>query len=705
MMPGKSAIWTIVLGLVAVGIFLAACALFHFPFETGFDVVYLVGLMLLPGLVVVLLLRQFFSLDLTAHEMLSLSGALGFGIIPVFSGVLHSVGIGPMGHMRPIFLGIIVVLLVLLFVFRQKFRFGFDAMLRAIQDVWIFAFAALLFFAAYNLQQFHYGADGSIVTHGLFGVDIPFLAGEVHGIRDFGALRDLHQAGQPWQYHDWTYQLLALLPRDRTLGDLAFAAPFVGYVMLALSIFTLALRLTRSKYNAYIAVGAWFLVSGLEGGELSSYALSPSFVFGSMIFLNVVLVLDLRLKNINRRHQLVFSALLLYLLIGLSQTKLSSYLVIMGGMGLIGLMQLISSWKQGKIGVELLFVSLLSFVVVLLQMAKPNPFMPGGDFLVGAPLLGYANHITSMLHVPISEINPVSHGLSLYWQSLFIVPFFVFHFLRFALVDPKILSAIIIIIILRKLLWQQSREIVWLLVLIIPLGFLLPVLYSPAWYPLALSFYAPLVSVQASVLLVVVGASVVLQNKITRPARVGMGLIGLVCLIGIAFQGHAIAKDDAGKPSVVPATFVQAMDYLQSHTNDTDIIATRRFDLDTAGDESFYWFSALSGRRVVSEGAKYGSLLGAVADTNSEKGMHKVLTAENLLESHRELLDTIFCSSDSTQVNVAIVESGAAFIVEDSSQYSSFLKAHPEFAGHQILQFGGYYLLKARSVPRIELLE
>ena len=64
--------------------------------------------------------------------------------------------------------------------------------------------------------------------------------------------------------------------------------------MLALSIFTLAFRLTRSKYIAYIAVGAWFLVSSLEGGELNSYTLSPSFVFGSMIFLNALIVLDLR---------------------------------------------------------------------------------------------------------------------------------------------------------------------------------------------------------------------------------------------------------------------------------------------------------------------------------------------------------------------------------------------------------------------------
>ena len=142
--------------------------------------------------------------------------------------------------------------------------------------------------------------------------------------------------------------------------------------------------------------------------------------------------------------------------------------------------------------------------------------MPSNDFLIGAPLLGYANHLASMLHIPVSEINPVSHGLFFHWQTILIIPFFIFHFLRFALVDPKVLSAIVIIVVFRKLLWKESHEIVWLLLILIPLGFLFPVLYSPAWYPLALSFYAPLVSVQASLLLSCGRCWDFLQNKTTK---------------------------------------------------------------------------------------------------------------------------------------------------------------------------------------------
>ncbi len=361
----------------------------------------------------------------------------------------------------------------------------------------------------------------------------------------------------------------------------------------------------------------------------------------------------------------------------------------------MGLLGLIKFPKERKSGITLLLVSLLSFVVVLLQTAKSNPMMPSNDFLIGAPLLGYANHLATFLHVPISEINPISHGLALHWQSFLIVPFFLFHFLRFALIDPKILSAIIVLVFLRKLLWKESRERVLLLMLLIPLGFLLPVLYSPAWYPLALSFYAPFVSVQAALLLVMVGLGIFLQQKAMRSSKIGMGLIGLMCLIGVALQVRSITKEESVKPSIVSASFIRTMDYLQANASDTDLIASRRFDLDTACDESFYWFSALSGRRVVSEGAKYGSLLGAVADTNVEKGMHRVPVAEEMLRMRRSFLDTIYNSRDSTHVNDAIVESRVSFIVEEISGDSSRL-IHSKLASRPVFESGGYRILKIK---------
>jgi hypothetical protein len=643
---------------------------------------------------VILVLLQIFDIEIAPKEILSLGGALGFGIGPIFLGLNHILGIG---HFSVPLTGIIGAAIGTLMVpaLKRKPWKEYEELFLAFNDLFIFAIGVLLLFAAYNLQQFHYGADGAIVTHGLFGVDIPFLAGEVHGIRDFGALRDQHQMGQPWRYHDWTYQLLALLPRERTLADLAFAAPLVGCTLLAFSIYTITFRLTISKYIAYISVALWFLISGLQGGELSSYALSPSFVFGSMIFLNVLLAFSLRVSADRQAAQWVFSGMIFYLLVMLSQTKLSSFLVMMGGMGLVGLIGLIGHQKQRKIGMHLLLASLLSLAVVLWQNMGSNPLMPSGDFLIGAPLLGYANHLATMLHVPVSAINPVSHGLTLHWRSLLIIPFFVFHFLRFALTDPKILSAIVVIVFLRKFLWQKSKEIVLLLVILIPLGFLFPVLYSPAWYPLALSFYAPLVSVQAALLIGVVGIAVFLKNKTVRPAKICMGLIGLMCLIGIALQVHSITKEESARPSIVSASFVHAMNYLQANAGDSAIVATRRFDLDSTGDESYYWYGALSGRTIISEGAKYGSMLAAVADTNAEKGLHPSIAADELLLARRALLDTIYRSKEMDRVKVAVRLSQASYIVETGFP-GERLSVDPALFARRMFVEGEYEIWKIR---------
>jgi hypothetical protein len=710
-MSGKTIVISVVLSLIAAGMFLAECALFHFPFETGLDVLLLVWMTFVPGVLIIVSLRQKSSFDLAAHEVLSLGCALGFGVVPIVLWLLNLVGIG---HVKTNSAIINLISVSAASYFGQKKWKEFDKILPALNNTCIFAIGALLLFAAYNLQQFHYGEDGSIITHGLFGVDIPFLAGEVHGIRDFGTLRDLHQMGQPWQYHDWTYQLLALLPRDRTLPDLALAAPLVGYVMLALSIFTLSFRLTSSKLISYLTVALWFLVSGIEGGELSCYALSPSFVFGSMIFVNILLVFDLRMKasrkkDVSRTTTLVLSGMLTLLLLELSQTKLSSYLVMLGALLLLGFMGLTFTRGKKQVVTEIVLGCLLTLALVLWQSAGTNALMPSGDFLIGAPLLGYANHVASLLHVPVSTINPVSHGLALHWQSIFIIPFFLFHFLRFALLDPKILAALIMLAVFRGRLWKESHELMWVLALMIVIGFLLPVLYSPAWYPLALSFYAPLMSVQAAMFVSIIGLGLVVQKvPMSRSVKMTMGIVTVIVLAGFVLSVRSVrsvVREESAKPYIVSAAYIHAMNYLQAHASDTDVIATRRFDLDTTGDESYYWYSGLSGRRVISEGAKYGSLLGAVTDNDAVKGTHPVPATSQLLRVRRALLDTIYSSHDTASVRAAMAASHARFIIE-TTQPREQLSIDPSQIATRVFGEDGIEIWRLpQFTQKLELLE
>jgi hypothetical protein len=507
--------------------------------------------------------------------------------------------------------------------------------------------AAILFFAVYNLQQFHYTSEGGIVTRGLFGVDIPFLAGEVHGLRNFGELRDLHQAAQPWHYHDATYRLLAHFNADTTIGDIAFAAPLAGYTLLALSVFALVLRATKRRDIAWMAVLAWFVASGWAGIDTSSYALSPSFVFGSVLLVNIILLLEIaRERSGAARTTLLVIALLLT--IALAETKITSFLVIVAALMLMALFKALrKSWRSA---LEYAILSIVPLCVLAL-ISKADPLMPAGDFLVGAPLMGYANHLASMLHTPLASLNPVTHA-TLSIKSLLILPYFVFHFLRFIVLDPRLIAAALIIFIARP-----KSELSILLAIIIPLGFFLPVLYSPAWYPLALSFYAPLVSIQAAVLLVAINWRSI-QSTVPR--------ITLAVLFGAAVAAglFQIVVANRTTPTSINATFVQAMDSIADKLPATAIMVTHRHDLD-AKDESYYWYAALAGRAVVSEGAKYGALLGAVADVDAAKGLHRVAAADSLLAFRRAIIDTIYNSADSAHVSQALHQWHTQYILID----------------------------------------
>ena len=668
--PVKGLFVPFVLSLFAILIFFTECRVFHFAASTAIDVIWFAELMVVPGTLIVLLIDHYFQLSLELNFVLSMGSAAGFGIPPFILAIIHALDLP---HPTTVFYIAYasVTVLCLSLIITRKITLGYGERIRTLNILWCIVLCVLVWFAIYNLQNFHFSADGSIVTRGLFGVDIPFLAGEIHGIQDYGVLRDLHQMAQPWHYHDATYQLLALLPRDRTLEDLAFTAPLVGYTLLAFSVFTLLRSFTKRTFFAIAGASAWFLVSSFTGTEQGSYALSSSFVFGSLIFVNILLVLDKWSKESSPGKpwiKLVWIPILLYLFIELSQTKLSTFLAVAIATVLLGTILLKNKRADALM---LLGVSTLSLLIVVFQTLTKNPLMPGNDFLIGAPLMGYANHLAAILHMPVSVLNPVSHGLSLHIQSLLIIPYFLFHFIRFAIVDPRILASILLIVFFRKsvlTLGQVSREVIYFLLILIPLGFFLPVLYSPSWYPLALSFYTPLVSVQAALLFATIGVRIIASNQSLRKPRVVLGFILLLFTFGFVQNIHFLIGENSSHADTVSLPFRSAMNVLLQQQPDTAIIATRRFasgSNDSTNNESFYWYSALSGHPVLSEGAKYGSLLAAVADVDQEKGLHPIAAAESTLYARRALLDTIYLSRDSQRVRNALITSKAAFILED----------------------------------------
>jgi hypothetical protein len=118
----------------------------------------------------------------------------------------------------------------------------------------------------------------------------------------------------------------------------------------------------------------------------------------------------------------------------------------------------------------------------------------------------------------------------------------------------------------------------------------------------------------------------------------------------------------------VQSSRINALRYLRTHSDFYDVVATRRYDLDlkdTINDESYFDYSAFSERTVISEGARYGVLLGATADIDTLKGLHRVKIAIDTLSARRQRLDSIYLSTNPTTVLADLKEYNAKYIIED----------------------------------------
>jgi hypothetical protein len=86
--------------------------------------------------------------------------------------------------------------------------------------------------------------------------------------------------------------------------------------------------------------------------------------------------------------------------------------------------------------------------------------------------------------------------------------------------------------------------------------------------------------------------------------------------------------------------------------------------------------------------------LGAVADSDSEKGLHPVLHAELVLKTYRWKLDEIYSSPDSSTVRAWIENARVSFILEDSANKLSIPSSE---IGTEVFNNGQYRILKVRE--------
>lgn len=553
----------------------------------------------------------------------------------------------------------------------------------------------------YNYWNFHVDASGDLQYRSWFGADLPYFMGVIPAIRDQGYFLDLHQLALPFVYHDFIYLWLGIIARashSDMLTLIGNSAPLFTYLCTAFTLYGLCVELTSTPRAALFVVVAWFFTGSFVGTEQGTSALSISYVAGNALLFAIITVTTLLLKQPKN----VFSGylLLLLLLIGLLRIKIPTFLMVIATIGLlILLLSFQREWKKSRAFALLMIICL---IVLVLTSGERLPLRPAGDFIVGAPLHGYANHLAAFLHIPVSSIDPVATPSEIGIKQLLIIPYWIFHFFRFAIFDGRVWIIIVGLLLLRATFFsfiipnRSVKDLAWALLLTIPIGSLLPALYSPTWYPLAISFYTLLTGTAIALIISVLFLWSLWENP---KASVVLKTVTVILLIGcVVGNANAILTENRAPTTAIPTQLIDGLRYVRDHSSFKDVVASDRFDLDTAAADNLYFFySGFTERPVIIEGAEYGALLGALQTVDTTKHLRPVQAAVDTFYSRHRALDTIYHSTSVEQVRNALDRYGVTFILEDHTINSS-LAIQPDLIADRFYSNPAITVWKYRKV-------
>lgn len=623
------------------------------PVTVFWEVALLLWFSTLPGMLVLSRVR----LDLSLVERFALGTALGFGITPLCFMLLRT--FDAWGYTSLVISIANVLTLSYLFLRGTWKERGMPQQIatspsrRIIADpaleaprndsrlIGLLCGVSVALVLFYNFSGFHYTADGSLQMRGLFAIDVPFLIGIMPSFDLTGRLSDMHQNGLTYAYHDLTYILIATAKQvagAEYFSLIAYSFPILGMSLASIALYVFVRSFFESARAFDIMIAA-LLLSSIWGDHILTGALSPSWLAGIVVLIAILIVLRKNIGPIRPMRPIGPISLLLALLLILLKTKLPIYLLIGGSIGLLGLTYLKSDRKTAAF---LLIPAIASLPFVLL-FSEANPYQPAGDFVIGAPLMGYANALASVLHVHPATVDPIIRHFDFELEDLLIPIYTTIHLLRMIALDARLLLFIAAIIFLRKHVGHEYRWLVTLGGFATLLGVLLPVLYSPAWYPLAISFYTPeLAGFVGSII-----AMLLIKMHWKQLSRVAVMITTLCIFYGALSNSRHIVAQLTAQEYTLSGAEVRSLEWIRHNTEADATIASTRYDLDltdSTNDESFYLYGALSQRKTVSAGAKYGGLLAAVADYDSIKGLHPVEAATTALTQRRMDIFTMYRS-------------------------------------------------------------
>jgi hypothetical protein len=596
------------------------------PLLIFWEIVLLAWFSIAPGYVIASLIE---GSDTSFAPKLTLSCALGMGVTVLISVILNALGIREYTALAVSVLGVISIAVYLRSHLQNGIRTNSANEIKYL--AWLAAISCA-FVVVYCFNGIHFDRDGSFSARGLFAIDVPYLIGNMPSLDLYGKMHDMHQNGLWFPYHDHVYRFISI-PHQVSGADyftlIAYSFPVFGSILAAISIFSV-FKLVLGSRASFLATVASLVIASSWGDHILTGALSPSYLAGIIYAAAIILL-------IHRMHQAESNKLRygIWVFLGLSlaaliKTKLPLFAIVAGCLGVISLLSL---RKHKRTSLLVLSACILSLLFGL-KTSGSSPYQPAGDFVIGAPLMGYANQLARVLHVHPATVDPIIQHFDFELEDLLIPLYAIIHLVRMIALDPRLLLFLLALIVSRRSSSKSDRMIKLFGVFSVTLGLLLPVLYSPSWYPLAISFYAP----EIAGMIALICALLLLLPRWQQLPSWSRAAAMVFALHGVISTTLHIIDASSAKVYTLSSDEVKATEWLREHTSPRQVIATLRTDLDltdTLNDESFYLYGALAQRRIMSEGAKYGALLSAVADTDAVKGLHPVESAQVKLTSQR----------------------------------------------------------------------
>jgi hypothetical protein len=127
-----------------------------------------------------------------------------------------------------------------------------------------------------------------------------------------------------------------------------------------------------------------------------------------------------------------------------------------------------------------------------------------------------------------------------------------------------------------------------------------------------------------------------------------LGIYGLTCT-GLHYRDQLKSEDFS-----LSADAVRALRWVKENTPKNTVLVAERYHLEddygklrngVIGADDFYLYAALTERQVTLSGSKYGSLLAALADVDTVKGLVQVEAATQKLSELHMASHSVFTSS------------------------------------------------------------